>query len=338
MVEDKLQVPSLQGFTIRPPKMEDTEIAAELHNICALEITGKKHYTTEDFVRTWQAPKYKIEEAIRLVFTPGGKLAAYVEVGGHQEPHVQIGVGVQVHPDFRTRGIGAALMAWGEARAREILRKAPQEAQVIMTAACNLKDEYRLKLYQRYGMEPMRHFFSMEIEFDTPPQAPEIPEGILIRPYDEATEVEKISQAYLDSFVDYFGFSGQSLEDTVTYVRHLIKNDPTYDPNLWLVAVAAEEIVGFSFCGGEMTEDPDKGHVNVFGVVRGWRKRGLGMALLKHSFVELHRQGSQRVSLTVDASNLTGATRLYEKAGMSIKERYDLYRKVLREGEVLIRQ
>jgi len=261
-----------------------------------------------------------------------------VEVGGHQEPHVQIGVGVQVHPDFRDRGIGAALMTWGEARAREILRKAPQEAQVIMTAACNIKDEYRLKLYQRYGMETMRHFFSMEIEFDTPPQALQITEGIVIRPYNEASEIEKISQAYLDSFQDHFGFSGQSLEDTAAYVRHIIENDPFYDPRLWFVAVHGEEIVGLSLCAGRMTEDPDKGHVNILGVVRGWRERGLGMALLRHSFVELHKQGSQRVSLNVDASNLTGATRLYEKAGMSVTERFDLYRKVLRDGEVLIKQ
>jgi hypothetical protein len=34
----------------------------------------------------------------------------------------------------------------------------------------------------------------------------------------------------------------------------------------------------------------------------------------------------------VDASSLTGATRLYEKAGMRVVRRYDSYQLILREG------
>ena len=40
------------------------------------------------------------------------------------------------------------------------------------------------------------------------------------------------------------------------------------------------------------------------------------MALLRHSFAEFYRRGTTKVSLRVDAENLTGATRLYERAGM----------------------
>ena len=49
-----------------------------------------------------------------------------------------------------------------------------------------------------------------------------------------------------------------------------------------------------------------------------WRQRGLGLALLRHAFGEFYRRGQPRVGLGVDAQNPTGATRLYERAGMHI--------------------
>jgi mycothiol synthase len=41
------------------------------------------------------------------------------------------------------------------------------------------------------------------------------------------------------------------------------------------------------------------------------------------------------VELGVDSQNLTGATRLYEKAGMQIKRQYDQYEIELRPGREL---
>ena len=70
-------------------------------------------------------------------------------------------------------------------------------------------------------------------------------------------------------------------------------------------------------------------------VRRRWRKLGLGLALLQHSFRQLHERGKKGVSLDVDASNLTGATRLYEKAGMSVTRQSDMYVQQLRPGREL---
>jgi mycothiol synthase len=53
-------------------------------------------------------------------------------------------------------------------------------------------------------------------------------------------------------------------------------------------------------------------------VRRAWRRRGLGEALLRHSFAAFRRKGFTRGTLGVDASSVTGATRLYERAGMRV--------------------
>jgi ribosomal protein S18 acetylase RimI-like enzyme len=73
---------------------------------------------------------------------------------------------------------------------------------------------------------------------------------------------------------------------------------------------------GFSLCWQKSFGDPDMGWVGTLGVLRPWRRRGLGLALLQHSFARLYERGQRKVGLGVDAQSLTGATRLYEKAGM----------------------
>lgn len=80
------------------------------------------------------------------------------------------------------------------------------------------------------------------------------------------------------------------------------------------------------------------GWVHQLGVRRPWRQRGLGLALLQQSFAALHQRGRLRVGLGVDADSLTGATRLYEKAGMKVVRQYDTYEKELRPGHSISRQ
>jgi ribosomal protein S18 acetylase RimI-like enzyme len=77
------------------------------------------------------------------------------------------------------------------------------------------------------------------------------------------------------------------------------------------------------------------GWVGSLGVLRPWRKRGLGLALLRHSFNEFYRRGKRKVGLGVDAQNLTGALRLYENAGMHVHKAFDQYEKELRPGQEL---
>src|SRR5437016_14577840 len=63
-----------------------------------------------------------------------------------------------------------------------------------------------------------------------------------------------------------------------------------------------------------------------------FRSKGLGMALLRQSFVEFYRRGSRKARLGVDSQNLSGATRLYERAGMHKAHESYNYEKELRAG------
>ena len=60
-----------------------------------------------------------------------------------------------------------------------------------------------------------------------------------------------------------------------------------------------------------------------------YRRHGLGEALLRSAFRALWQGGHTRVGLEVDSENETGATRLYERAGMAVTRRYATYEKRL---------
>ena len=71
------------------------------------------------------------------------------------------------------------------------------------------------------------------------------------------------------------------------------------------------------------------GWVRSLGVRRAARKKGLGLAMLYQIFQWSKARGKTKVGLGVDAESLTGATRLYERAGMHIKTHFVRFEKIV---------
>ena len=98
-----------------------------------------------------------------------------------------------------------------------------------------------------------------------------------------------------------------------------------FDPTLLYLVMAGGEVVGTALC----YDYPNEGWVRQVAVLRPWRGQGIGLQLLRHIFSEFYRRGKRRVGLSVDSHNLTGATRLYERAGMHVALQFDTYEKKL---------
>ena len=124
----------------------------------------------------------------------------------------------------------------------------------------------------------------------------------------------------------------QPFEQLMEHWTHFFDSYPGFDETLAFMAMDGDQIAGISQCVKEADFDADLGWVDKLAVLRPWRKRGLGLALLRHSFVELHKRGKEKVGLGVDADSLTGATRLYEKAGMHAVNQFVVYEMELRSG------
>jgi len=73
----------------------------------------------------------------------------------------------------------------------------------------------------------------------------------------------------------------------------------------------------------------DAGWIDIVAVRPAWRGRGIAKALLLRSFEGFGALGVGSVLLNVDSENPTGATRLYEKAGMRERRSFHLFEKQL---------
>jgi ribosomal protein S18 acetylase RimI-like enzyme len=92
-----------------------------------------------------------------------------------------------------------------------------------------------------------------------------------------------------------------------------LTSDAEFDPALCFLAHSDGELAGVCLCW-------TSAFVKDLAVRPAFRGRGIGTALLRHSFAELARRGAKRVALKVDAHNPTGAVRLYERVGMRIEQ------------------
>jgi mycothiol synthase len=319
-------------FLARPARLEDLEVAVAMFNACSQQMHGVDGYTVEEYASEWSDPAIDLDVDTRLVLDAGnGRIVGCIEVW-NSAPYVFSWVWGRVDPEYGHRGIGTYLMQWAEERACELVDKAPEGTRVVMNVGTFSVNETAGWLFKRLDYEAIRYSWVMERELDEAPTPAQFPAGIEVRPFHSGAEDAAVYQAVEDSFKDHWGHVEVPFEEGFQRWLHRRDTDPDYDPSLWFVAVDGEEIAGVSLCKPETTGYTKMGWVSTLGVRRPWRRQGLGLALLQHSFGELYWRGRERVSLGVDASSLTGATRLYEKAGMHLARQFELYEKELRPG------
>jgi GNAT superfamily N-acetyltransferase len=324
-----------QGWQMRPVTLDDLPTATELFNAEWRWLTGNIMGSIDDFRAEWESPFLNLPTDTMAIFLPDGKMAAYGEFWDQREPHVSFFGYTALHPDHQMAGLDEQVMAWMIERARENIAKAPDGARVTLQRSFPRQYTRAKETLAGLGFAQVRSYYRMMIDLPGPPPEPVLPEGILIRGIQGDDEHREAVRAVHESFKDHFGHTDEPFEAYYRRIMYFNKKDPYYDPSLWFIALDGEEISGASLCKSGISEDPELGWVGTLGVRRPWRKRGIGFALLQYSFCELYRRGKPRVGLGVDATSLTGATRLYERAGMRVTQQFDAFEFELRPGKDL---
>jgi mycothiol synthase len=177
-------------------------------------------------------------------------------------------------------------------------------------------------LLRARGYEVVRHSFRMAADLAAEPAVPEWPDGIAVRTFRAGDDDRGLYEVQEETFADQFDHEPMDYEEW----RHWTFGQ-AFDPDLVFLAEEGGELAGIVIARPERSGDESLGWISVLGVRRPWRRRGLGRALLLHTFRELRARGKPRVALGVDGSNPTGAVGLYERAGMTVVRRYDHWEK-----------
>lgn len=323
------------GFQARPFTLADGQAVVDLANAVSQKYTGRPEASLSVFKSFWQNPDFNLHTSTRVITAPEGQIIAYVDLHDTDVVPVQPNFWGRVHPAYEGLGIGQALLSWAEWRARQVFTRLPEDVRVVMGTYVWSTAKPALQLFKSCEFKHCRNFWRMTIEFNGPPPEPVWPEGITLSTFAERPDLRAIIQADVDAFRDHWGYVEQPIEDLEKKWHHWIDNEPDITPEGWLLAMDGEEIAGISLCRQREYTDPDMGWVNSLGVRRPYRKKGLGLALLRQSFSMFYENGRKSAGLGVDADNLTGATRLYEKAGMSVQRNDMVFEKELRPGRDL---
>jgi mycothiol synthase len=323
-------------FTLFPGRVEDLDDAVPMFNLTSQKFSGKDEFDLTDYRAEWTLPTFDVAADTRVARAEDGTLIGVVELWNNSAPYVLNRIWGRVHPNYEGQGVGTALMEWAESRAHEKLELAAPENRVQILCNHISQNDAAKSLFEDLGYQVQRYSFLMEVAFAEMPLAPQLPDGITIRAMIAPDEYEAIHRVDMEAFRDHWGFVERPFEVTFAEMMHLLNTRGTHDPALYFVALDGERIVGISLCNLESLEEHSAGYVDALAVRREYRKRGVGLALLRHSFRELYRRGKHKVQLGVDAGNLTGALRLYQNAGMQVFRQYNQYEKELRPGKNLM--
>ncbi len=325
MDEEKTHLDS--SLSLRAVQWADLNAVAQLiYDVCEADGDTSVAVTPEELKNEWETSGFNLETDAFLVETKDGRVVGYEEFGNEKD-HYQLHADGYVHPDFKGLGIGTSLLRKIGERAQAEVELAESDLRVFIRSTQDNKDEAGHLLYKAEGYSPIRYHWRMEAKLQEAPPVVTWPESIELRPFVKDEHAIAVWQAQNESFRDHWGSHDSSFEE----FTHSRFDDPEYDPTLWAVAWDGNEVAGFSINRFRM----GIGWIRTLGVRRPWRKKGLGLALLQYSFGEFYKRGKSTIGLGVDASNPTGATRLYQRAGMYVASEFVTYEKELRPGRNL---
>ena len=306
---------------LRPPREDEAGEVALVINAAARAEHGVDEVTETEIRRWFASPGLDVERDIFLA-EEDGRIAAYADVSDAGETGKQFWIDLRVPPDA-AEATAEALVEAVERRACERaaeLRPAGSRPRIIGDVSST--NPRLAAVLENAGFRLYRHAYRMAIDLDHDLPEPRVPGGIEVRPF-RAGEERAVFDAVNEAFEDSWDHVEGSFEE---WLHWTVENE-SFDPTLWWIACAGDEIAGFCLCRQHEAE-PDMGWVASLGVRRPWWRRGLARALLLTSFHEFARRGYSRVGLGVDADSLTGANKLYETAGMRPIRQHDMYEKV----------
>jgi GNAT superfamily N-acetyltransferase len=322
--------PAIDGLAFRNYRGEE-DLAAMIPVFDACnQADGIRETTTLEFLVHLYRNLTNCDPAKDMIFAEvNGRVIAYSRVWWGDEPDGPLTYYTfcYLHPDWRRKGIGGAILRHNRARIREIAAGHDPERKKLIYTWAEEKQAGAHALLKREGFEEVRYFFTMLRDLNRPIPEPVMPEGLAIRPV-TPQNLRQVWEAQEEAFRDHWGYTQQTEVDFQRLV-----DAPDLNLSLWKVGWDGDEVAGVirnEIKPGENAKlGVEWGRTEPISVRRPWRKRGLATALLNASLLELKAQGMQHAVLGVDTQNPNGALQLYQNAGYEVTEKYTDYKKDL---------
>lgn len=288
---------------------------AELTNRLAIVDGTEEFYEPEDLAEELEEPGFTPETDSWAVWDEG-RLVAYgqLRVASHldDEGRVRCYLAGGVHPDWRGRGVGRAVVDRMETRARELAAQRHPGVPAFFRMNGQLDGSPTRRLLTHLGYAEVRYF--NDLARPVPGNRLSVAEinGVeLITPGDEHEQPVRV--AHTAAFADHWGSSPNTEE---SWHQHWSSRSSRRE-----VSTVAVDPAG-AVLAYVLTNQwvPRELYVTIVGTIPEARGQGLAAACLARTLNLAAESGAyDKVGLTVDSESLTGATRLYERLGFTLE-------------------
>jgi mycothiol synthase len=303
-------------LTKRPYKGEtDLEAIANLLEACEAVDQLEQWTTVSELEHEFNSPSVDKERDLQLWLDNTGKLIGFAQLWYSPVGELTDGkLRFHVHPDARGGTWEREIIKWGEERLREL---AKEQGVTSVKLRCWSRDDQidRIAILHENGFIADRYFLTMQRSLHEPLPEPQILAGFTVRSVIAEQDAEACVELHNLSFIDHWNHHDLTVEE----YKHWI-TEPDYRPELDLVAIAPDgtfacECYCAIFPENNKRSGRQEGWVGVLGTRRGFRRMGLGKAMLLTGMQKLLAAGMDIAKIGVDYDNPNGARQLYESVG-----------------------
>jgi len=297
----------MRQYSVRPPRLSDLEAVQQ---IIAQQNTfdyGSAMITLDDLRKKWQTINLEDDACIAYL---NNEPAGYAELLEGDSPYIYLVDRLNIDLAFQLLMILEGKVV------------SQKKGTVNLFTRISEKNRTLLQLFASNGYHSNLSFLIMEVTLDEPPAAPQWPDGIDVRAFVQGQDEQATYRTDEEAAKDKGYHDPLSYEE---WAKRMRLGEAAFDPGLWFLASHGSEIAGVAL--NLYARQTQTGWVDHLSVGQAWRNRGIGRALLLHTFAEFYRRDIRTVKLSVDSKSLTNAPRLYESVGMKATQQYYIYRK-----------
>jgi len=297
----------MKKYSVRPAKPSDIEAVYEIIAKQRIADFGAAMISLEDLRKKWE--NISLENDTLTAFADR-HLAGYAELRDNDVSFIYL-------RERNNTDLAFQLLMLLEQKATSRAK-----GKLELSIQISEKNQTLLQLFASNGYHSNLSFITMELRLAKVPPTPEWAEGLHVRLFVPGQDEQAVYETDEAAAKDKGYHNPLSYED---WVKRMGMNDESFDPNIWFLACEGEKVVGVALNAHD--RESNTVWVDHLSVRRQYRKRGIGKALLLHSFGEFYKRGMQIVKLNVDSKSLTNAPRLYESVGMKTVQQYHIYTK-----------
>jgi mycothiol synthase len=312
-------------LNIRPfRKGFDEKTFVRIFNAAFSDYDDIRSMTLEEMKKMFEAPSFNTDGLFIAEWNgeASGMVDALVDKLRKEEKGIIEWLAVL--PKFRGNGIAKKLV-------EEALESFRQRSIKVVDAWAQSDREGCGHIFESFGFKPARVTNMMKRSLrDISPDIHENDEATIREAcLKDQNEITLINRLYNDAFQEHFNYRPKPLEET----KYFLLKMPWFRNQQTFFAIIDNKPVGFVVGGIDEELNREKslryGWILEVGVLKAYRRKGIGARLMLHVMRVLKAQGMEDVLLYVDEMNPTEAKKLYEQLRFVVAKKNIIYRKLL---------